>query len=63
MDGTTGEPMGSSVTFVVRVARDPDGRLAGVVERVGTGEKHRFEDSGAIGRLIQQMFDDETRGG
>jgi hypothetical protein len=57
----TGEAVGSSVTFVVRAARAPDGRLAGVIERVRTGEKHRFEDPGAIGRLIEQMVDDEGR--
>jgi hypothetical protein len=53
------EAMGSSVTFVVRAARGPDGRLAGVVERVRTGEKHRFEDPGAIGLLIERMVDEE----
>lgn len=47
------------MTFVVRAARDPDGRLAGVVERVRTGEKWRFEDADAIGRLIEQMIDGE----
>jgi hypothetical protein len=53
------EAMGSSVTFVVRAARGPDGRLAGVVERVRTGEKHRFEDPEAIGLLIARMVDEE----
>ncbi len=56
------EAMQSSVTFVVRVTRQPDGRLAGVIERVQSGEKHRFEDSAAIARLLEQMVDDETRG-
>lgn len=60
VDGTTEEAMGRSVTFVVRVARGPDGRLAGVVERVRTGEKHRFEDPGAIGPLIERMIDEEA---
>lgn len=54
--------MGQSVTFVVRAARGPDGRLAGVVERVRNGEKHRFEDPSAIGRLIERMVDEEVRG-
>lgn len=54
--------MPSSVTFVVRAARQLDGRLAGVVERVRSGEKHRFDDPAVIGRLIEQMVDDETRG-
>jgi hypothetical protein len=54
--------MPSSVTFVVRAVRRPDGRLAGVVERVRSGETHRFDDRAAIGRLIEQMVDDETPG-
>jgi len=56
------EAMQSSVTFIVRATRQPDGRLAGVIERVRSGEKHRFDDSAAIGRLLEQMVDDETRG-
>ena len=59
----TEKGIGISVTFVVRAARGPDGRLAGVVERVHTGEKHRFQDPGAIGHLIQRMVDEEARGG
>jgi hypothetical protein len=57
------EAMGSSVSFVVRAARGPDGRLAGVVERVRTGEKHRFHDQAAIGHLIERMVDEEEGGG
>jgi hypothetical protein len=53
--------LGSSVTFVVRAARGPDQRLAGIVERVSTGEKHRFREADAIGRLIERMVDDEPR--
>ncbi|MGH7389457.1 MAG: hypothetical protein ACREM3_08345 [Candidatus Rokuibacteriota bacterium] len=49
--------MATSVTFVVRAARGPNGRLAGVIERVRTGEKWRFEDPATIGRLIEQMVD------
>jgi hypothetical protein len=63
VDVITEESLGSSVTFVVRAARGPDGRLAGVVERVRTGEKHRFQDPGAIGHLIERMVDEEARGG
>ena len=54
--------MGNSVTFVVRAARGPDGRLTGIVERVRNGEKHRFQDQGAIGLLIERMVDQEARG-
>ena len=63
MDVTTEDAMGRSITFVVRAARDPDGRLAGVIERVRTGEKHRFHDPGAIGDLIERMVDEEARDG
>ena len=59
MDVVIEDAMGKSVTFVVRAARGPDGRLAGVVERVRTGEKHRFQDPGAIGHLIERMVDEE----
>jgi hypothetical protein len=62
VDGATEDAMPSSVTFVVRAVRRPDGRLAGVVERVRSGETHRFDDRAAIGRLIEQMVDDETPG-
>jgi hypothetical protein len=62
VDAVTEEAMGRSVTFVVRATRGPDGRLAGVVERVRTGEKHRFQDPSAIGHLIERMVDDEARG-
>lgn len=51
--------MASCVTFVVRATRGRDGRLAGVIERVRTGEKHRFEDPDTIGRLIERMVDEE----
>jgi hypothetical protein len=59
VDVVIGEAMGSSVTFVVRAARGSDGRLGGVVERVRTGEKRRFEEAGAIGALIEQMVAEE----
>jgi hypothetical protein len=62
MSGSTGEAMSTSVTFIVRAARTADGRLAGVVERVRTGEKHRFDDPSAIGRLIDRMIDEEACG-
>jgi hypothetical protein len=47
------------VTFVVRVAPDEAGRLTGVVERVRTGEKHRFEGEAAIGRIIARIVASE----
>ena len=59
VDRPAAEAMPSSVTFVVRAARQPDGRLAGVVERVQSGEKQRFGDAAAIGRLIERMLEEE----
>jgi histidine triad (HIT) family protein len=41
--------------FVVWITRDAEGRVAGTVERVRTGEKHRFRDLDALGVLIDRM--------
>jgi hypothetical protein len=45
-----------SATFVVRVTRRPD-RATGVVERVRTGERERFEGLDQIGSLIARMLE------
>ena len=42
-------------TFIVRVTPDEQGRLAGTVERVRTGEKRRFLDPEGLGALIARM--------
>ena len=42
-------------TFIVRVSRDAAGRLNGVIERVATGEKARFQSAEAMTALVQQM--------
>lgn len=47
------------VTFMVRITRDPDGRLHGTVERVRTGEKERFTGAGGIGGVIERMLHDD----
>ena len=47
-----------SATFVVRVTWRPD-RTSGVVERVRTGERERFDGLGEIGRVIARMLDDK----
>jgi hypothetical protein len=47
------------VSFVVRAAADGAGRLTGIVERVRTGEKHRFEGEAAIGRIIARLVAEE----
>jgi hypothetical protein len=41
--------------FVVRAWRDAAGRLTGVVERVATGEKTRFQGGEALVGLIEGM--------
>jgi hypothetical protein len=43
------------MTFVVRLARDAAGRVTGIVERVRTGEKERFEGVAAIATVIARM--------
>jgi hypothetical protein len=48
------------VSFVVRAAADSAGRLIGIVERVRTGEKHRFEGEEALGRIIARLVAEES---
>jgi hypothetical protein len=43
------------MTFVVRLSRDAAGQVTGIVERVRTGEKERFEGVAAIATLIARM--------
>ncbi len=54
------DPAAASMTFVVRVRPGDRGRLSGIVERVKTGEKHRFHDTEAIGALIAEMVRHEA---
>jgi hypothetical protein len=42
--------------FIVRLARDPTGRVTGVVERVRTGEKERFAEVEEIGSILAEML-------
>ena len=44
------------MTFIVRVAVDEAGGVTGIVERVQTGQKTRFEGTEAIGQLIAGML-------
>ena len=46
-------------TFVVRLSRVDGGRLAGVVERVKTGEKAPFHELQAVGAVIGRLLDGE----
>jgi hypothetical protein len=43
------------VTFIVRLSIEA-GRVAGIVERVRTGEKERFRGADDIGRVITRMI-------
>jgi hypothetical protein len=43
------------MTFIVRLCRDESGRLTGIVERVRTGEKERFEELATIATVIARM--------
>ena len=43
------------MTFIVRLSRDEAGRVTGIVERVRTGEKERFEGVAAIATVIARM--------
>jgi hypothetical protein len=45
----------SAVTFIVRASRDAGGRLHGILERVKTGEKERFDGAEALARIIERM--------
>jgi hypothetical protein len=50
-------PADEFATFVVRLSRVAGGRLSGVVERVRTGEKARFNELDALGAVIARMLD------
>jgi hypothetical protein len=50
------EPARLELTFIVRVSRGDGGRLAGIVERVRTGEKHRFRGVGGMPAPIAGML-------
>jgi hypothetical protein len=52
-------PADEFATFVVRLSRVDGGRLAGVVERVKTGEKAPFHELEAIGAVIGRLLDGE----
>jgi hypothetical protein len=40
------------MAFIVRLSPARDGRLTGVVERVRTGEKHRFDGLDGLGAVL-----------
>jgi hypothetical protein len=51
-----------AATFIVRLMRDPAGEVSGVVERVRTGVKHKFEGRDALCQLIQILIASENGG-
>jgi len=53
----TDESGSPQITFVVRVSTDRAGVIAGVVERVRTGEKARFQGLEDLGALIARMIE------
>ena len=46
------EALGAAMTFIVRLSPANGGRLTGVVERVRTGEKHRFDGLDDLGAVL-----------
>ena len=50
------------MTFIVRLTGRGESGPTGVVERVKTGEKHRFLGTDAIGPLLTRLINDELRG-
>jgi hypothetical protein len=54
--GNTLKPGSDYVIFVVRVARDEQGRVTGIVERVRTGEKARFSGLDELRRMIENFI-------
>lgn len=48
------------MTFIVRLYVDEAGRIAGVVERVKTGEKERVHGTEAISQVIARMVSEES---
>lgn len=53
--------MERNVAFVVRVTIGGKTALSGTIERVRTGEKHRFKGLDALGPLIAQMVESAAR--
>jgi hypothetical protein len=47
---------GTATGFVLWITREDGGRISGTVERVRTGERHRFRELEALGALIDRML-------
>ena len=48
------------MTFVVRITSGDGSTLSGIVERVRTGAKERFDDLAALATAIERMAREET---
>jgi hypothetical protein len=48
-----------TTTFIVRITREPGGRLRGTIERVRTGLKERFVGAAGIAGAIERMLQDD----
>ena len=48
-------PVDARVSFIVRIVRRDRGPMTGVVEHVGTGEKHRFAGVTEMGQIIERI--------
>jgi hypothetical protein len=48
------------MTFVVRLSRDDAGHVTGIVERVRTGEKARFDALDVLVEVIGRMVAHDT---
>jgi len=48
-------------TFIVRLTLGDGGVLSGVVERVRSGEKRRFDSVAALAEVIAGMTEQETK--
>lgn len=52
----TDDSLVTPITFIVRGSCDSRGRFYGVVERVRTGEKFRFDGAEEVGPLIEKAL-------
>jgi hypothetical protein len=53
------QPSLGPLTLVVRVSSREAGALRGTVERVRTGEKHRFRDVGELTAIVARLAEGE----
>ncbi|MBM4439781.1 MAG: hypothetical protein FJ027_05145 [Candidatus Rokubacteria bacterium] len=45
-----------TISFVVRISREPSGAITGVVERVSSGVKVRFEGVAGVAPVINDLL-------